>query len=157
IVFSVTAHDVHIRDVYFSGAGADEIPPLKKAALSLSGQNYSRTGLSAEERFDFLPVFLRRGYLKASFGDAQPKIAEDTAQETTVDVTSPVEPGKQYKLTEMGWAGNSSFTTEELQGLVQSQKGQPANAIQLDEDLKQIQKLYGTRGLMAAELKPVPE
>jgi outer membrane protein assembly factor BamA len=35
--------------------------------------------------------------------------------------------------------------------------GQPANPIRLDEDLKVVLELYGTRGYMAASVQPIPE
>ena len=35
--------------------------------------------------------------------------------------------------------------------------GQPANAVQLDSDIEALKKLYGTRGYMAASIRPDPE
>jgi outer membrane protein assembly factor BamA len=157
IVFTVKAHDIYIRDVNFPGASAAELPALQTAARPMQGQEYERSAMQVNARLSFLPVYLQRGYLKASFGEAEPKIVQDGAQETTVDVAIPVNPGEQYKLTGIEWSGNSTFPAEQLQSLVHLQTGQPANAVQLDEDLRQVKKLYGTRGRMAAVLRPVPQ
>ena len=59
--------------------------------------------LQAEK--NFLPVFLARGYLKAAVAEPQPKVAEETPEETLVDVTFPVTPGSQYKVTGVQLSG----------------------------------------------------
>lgn len=156
IVFSVTGPHIVVRNVEFSGAGSDELPALQEATRNLRGVEYSRTRARAHEEKDFLPVYLKRGYLKAAFSGSQAKVVEDTPEETTVDVTISVVPGKQYKFSTASWSGNSVFSADKLQPLLHLQSGQPANAVQLDEDLKAVQGLYGTRGYMAVAIKPVP-
>ena len=157
ILFSVSAHTIHIRNTEFSGADAADLPLLAAAAKRLEGQEYARSRVGAEEKHGFLPIYLERGHLKASFGGAQPKIVKDGEQETVVDVTIPVEPGLQYKLTQIDWAGNSAFTSEQLQGLLQLKPGQVANAVLLDKDLVDVRRLYGTKGYMAPMIQPKPE
>jgi outer membrane protein insertion porin family len=119
--------------------------------------DYSRSMVLVNERLTFLPIYLQKGYLKASFGTPEPRILQDGGQETTVDVSVPVVPGEQYKLTGIEWSGNTSFTAEQLASLIQLQTGHPANAILLGEDLRQVKKLYGTQGRMAAGFEVIPE
>jgi outer membrane protein assembly factor BamA len=156
-VFTVSGPDIRIRDIYFTGAGTAEMPLLQAAARQLRSQEYIRSIVRVQADKNLLPVFLARGYLKASFGDAQAKVLPDSSARILVDVTFSVDPGRQYKLTEVQWSGNTLFPTEKLQPLLQLQTGQPANPIRLDEDLKAVQELYGTRGYMAASVQPVPE
>jgi outer membrane protein assembly factor BamA len=153
-VFTVTGPQIHIRDVAFAGAVAPELPLLEAAAKKLQGADFLRSILRAQEDKNFLPIYLRSGYLKAAFGDAQAKIVQDSPQETTVDVTFPVEPGRQYKLTEIGIQGYKSFSAETLKKLMHAEIGQPADAVQLDADIESMKKLYGTRGFMAVSIQP---
>jgi outer membrane protein assembly factor BamA len=95
--------------------------------------------------------------LKATFGDAQAKVAEGSPQETTVDVTFPVDPGRQYKLAGIEIGGYKSFSAETLKQLIHAEMGQPANAVQFDTDIESMKKLYGTRGFMAVNIQPYPE
>jgi outer membrane protein assembly factor BamA len=156
-VFTVAGPQIHIRNIAFEGAGEAELPLLESAAKKLLGADFSRSKLRTQEDKNFLPIYLQRGYLKATFGDAQAKVVEGTPQETTVDVTFPVDPGRQYKLTAFEIAGNKSFSAEALQKLTHAQPDQPANAVQLDADVEAMKKIYGTRGFMAVNIQPDPE
>jgi outer membrane protein assembly factor BamA len=131
---------------------------LEAAAGKLQNSDFSRSILRAQEDKDFLPIYLQRGYLKAAFGDAQAKVVvQDNSQDTRVDVTFPVDPGRQYKLTALDLAGNKVFPTDRLRPLIHIQLNQPANAVQLDTDIEAMKKLYGSRGYMAASVQPEPE
>jgi len=150
-VYKVTLHPVIIRHIDFPGAATAEVPALEAAAKPLSGKDYVRSAMRPQEQFNFLPVYLSRGYLKANFVDAQAKVAGDGPQ-TTVDVSFPVRPGIQYRLTGIEWSGNAVFPSDQLQKLVQLKVGEPANAVQLATDIEAVQKLYGTKGYLAAQV-----
>jgi outer membrane protein assembly factor BamA len=153
-VFSVTGPQIHIGDVAFAGVGESELSLLVAAAKKLKGADFSRSILRTQEDKNFLPIYLQRGYLKATFGDAQAKVVKDTPEETTVDVSFPVDPGRQYKLTAVILEGHKSFSAENLKPLIHAEIGEPANAVQLDTDIEAIKKLYGTRGFMAVSIQP---
>jgi outer membrane protein insertion porin family len=152
-VYKINFHPVIIRNMDFPGAASAELPPLEAAAKPLSGKDYLRTAMRPQEHLNFLPVYRSRGYLKANFTDAQAKIASDGAQ-TLVDVSFPVTPGIQYKLTGIEWAGNAVFPSDQLQKLLRIKNGEAANAVQLDQDIEAVQKLYGTKGYLAAQVRP---
>ena len=156
-IFTVSGPQIHIRNVAFAGAGASELPVLEDAAKKLQDADFSRSRLRTQEDKNFLPLYLQRGYLKATFGDAQAKVVQDSPQETIVDVTFPVDPGRQYKLTAVDLTGNKVFPTEALRTLIHAPLNQPANAVQLDTDIEAMKKLYGTRSYMAARIQPDPE
>jgi outer membrane protein assembly factor BamA len=156
-VFTVTGPQIHIRNIAFAGAGTSELPLLEAAAKKLQGADFFRSILRTQEDKNFLPIYLQRGYLKATFGDAQAKIVQDTPQEITVDVAFPVDPGGQYKLTELVLAGYKSFPVDTLRALIHAEIDQPANAVQLNTDIDAMKKLYGTRGFMAVSIQPDPE
>ena len=156
-VFTVTGPQIHIRNIAFAGAGPSELPLLEAAAKKLQGADFLRSILRTQEDKNFLPIYLQRGYLKATFGDAQAKVVQDTPQEITVDVAFPVDSGGQYKLTELVLAGYKSFPVDTLRALIHAELNQPANAVQLNTDIEAMKKLYGTRGFMAVSIQPDPE
>ena len=108
-----------------------------------------------------LPVYYARGYLKAQFGEPQPKVVKQPAAEnedgprnqTVVDVIYAVTPGLQYKLKNVDWSGNKEFPADTLQKMVRAEPGQPANTIRLSDNLKDIQKLYGSHGFVTTTIK----
>ncbi len=156
--YSISGAPITIHKVSFSGAAAAELPLLAAAARRMSGQDYSRSRLTLDADKDFLPVFLQHGYLKASVGAPQPKVVEETADETQVDVTFTVTPGLQYKLSGIELSGNTNvFPPEKLRELIHLQPGEPANAVQAGQDVEDLKKLYGTRGYMGVQIQPTPE
>ncbi len=155
-VYRISFRPVLVRNMQFPGAAPAEVPALQEVAKPLAGQDYLRTKMRVQERLNFLPVYQARGYLKAQFSDAQAKVAEDGPQ-TLVDVSFPVTPGLQYKLTDIQWAGNVAFPADKLQALIHLKTGEPANAVQLGDDLQEVQKLYGTKGYLFARVEPTPE
>lgn len=154
--YRVNLHPVLVRGMDFSGASPAELPALQAAAKPLSGQDYLRSKMRVQERLNFLPVYRSLGYLKAQFADAQAKVGDDSAT-TLVDVNFPVTPGPQYRLRQIEWAGNTVFPAEKLQESIHLKPNEPANAVQLERDLDQVQKLYRTKGYLLAKVISVPE
>jgi outer membrane protein assembly factor BamA len=160
--FSVAGRRVTIRDVRFEGADPSLLPLLKTAARALSGTEYSRNAIRAKAEESFMRFYLQRGYLKATLGDPEAKVVKSTEEkgdtkneieETQVDVIFHPNPGSRYKLADLTLSGNKVIPTEALRKLVRAQVGEPVNVIEMEDDLKGLQHLYGTRGYMAAEIK----
>lgn len=156
---------IHIRKIEFTGAAADDLPALEAAGQRLPDHEYSRSRLAQLVQQRLLPVYHERGYLKAEFGPPQPKVVKQPAAEnedgprnqTVVDVTFAVRPGLQYKLKSLEWSGNHEFPTDTLQKMVRAETGQPANTVRLGDELKGVQKLYGSRGFITATITPEPQ
>ena len=155
-VYKINLRAILVRNMDFPGAEPSEVPALQAVAKQLAGQEYLRTKMQMQEKLNFLPVYLARGYLKASFSDAQAKVGADGA-ETLVDVSFPVASGRQYRLTAIAWAGNRVFPDGQLQDLIHLKNGDPANAVQLQDDLDEVHKLYGTKGYLFAHADASPE
>lgn len=161
IVYRVADVLIQIRDVNFIGAGDAELTTLKAASQRVRDTEYSRTVLTALVQHQLTPVYLSRGFLKASFGPPQTKIVKKPSAEneegprnlTIVDVTFAVTPGDQYKLKGLEWSGNHEFSTDVLQKMVRAQNGEIANTVRLADNLRDIQKLYGSRGFVTATIK----
>ncbi len=165
INYHVTDVLIRVRNIEFTGAAAADVPALEAAGRRLPDHEYSRSRLNLLVQHQLLPVYYERGYLKAQFGEPQPKVVKQPAAETedgprnqtVVDVTFAVRPGQQYKLKSLEWSGNHEFPTDTLQKMVRAEPGQPANTVRLGDNLKDIQKLYGSRGFIAATIKPEAE
>lgn len=165
IVYRVSEVLIQIRNVEFTGAAESELPALKEAARRVFDREYSRSVLNALVEHQLLPVYYTRGYLKAAFGEPQPKVIKKPGTDsdegprnlTIVDVVFPVTPGRQYKIKTLEWSGNQVFPADVLQKMVRSQPGEIANTVRIGDNLKDIQKLYGSRGYVTATIKPEME
>jgi len=160
IQYHVTDVLIRVRKIEFTGAAEADLPALEAAGQRLPDHEYSRSRLNQLVERQLLPVYYARGYLKASFGEPQPKVVKQPSAEnedgprnqTVVDVTFAVTPGQQYKLKGMDWSGNHEFPTDTLQRMVRAELGVPANTVRLADNLKDIQKLYGSRGLITTTI-----
>lgn len=155
-IYKVNFHSIVMRSFEFPGAAESQVPALESAAKTLSGQDFLRSRVKVISEKDLLPVYLAQGYLKAGFDDAQAKVAQDGPQ-TLVDVSIPVKPGPQYKLADLQWAGNTVFSSDKLLPLVKLKPGELANAVELNKDIEDIHKLYGTKGYLFAHVDPTLE
>jgi len=164
ILYRVADVLIQIRNVEFVGAGEAELPALTAASKRVFEREYSRTVLRSLVEKQLLPVYYSRGYLKASFGDPQPKVVkqpsaandEGPRNPTIVDVSFPVTPGQEYKLKSLQWSGNQAIPTETLAKMVRLEPDQPANMVRLNDSLAEIQKLYGSKGYVTSMITPQP-
>jgi outer membrane protein assembly factor BamA len=150
--FTVTGLHITIQNIAFSGADAAELPLLAAAARRLQGAEYVLPTLRTMADKNFLPVFRERSYLKAAIGDPQAHVVSTEDEHVLVDVTFPVHPGKQYKVSGLEMAGCKAIPADTLRSLIHVKAGETANAVQLEKDLEAVKQLYGTRGYVAANV-----
>jgi outer membrane protein insertion porin family len=152
---------IRIRHIDFTGAGTEESPLLQAAAEKLSDRDYYRALLNTFIQQSVLPVYHARGYLKAKCGTPALHVDKNAVAETNndkqavtlVDIVIPIAAGLQYKLTGWTWSGNNNIPADNLQALLHTEIGQPANTVQLEEDLHAVQQLYGSRGYVTTTVK----
>ena len=165
INYSVSDVLIRIRKVEFTGSSTSELSLLETAAQRLGDREYSRSRMSDFVEHQLLPIYHARGYLKASFGLPQPHVVQspktensgEARNETFVDVMLAVNPGQQYTLNRLEWAGNRAIPTETLQSLISAKPGQPANTVRLADGLQEVKTLYGARGYINCSIKVEPQ
>jgi outer membrane protein assembly factor BamA len=162
IVYKVADVVIQIRNVEFTGASEAELPALTAAARRVFDREYSRSVLHALIEKQLLPVYYSRGYLKAAFGEPQPKVVKQPSAAnddgprnlTVVDVVFPVTPGQEYKLKSLECSGNEQISADTLQKMIRAEPGKPANTTRLGDNIRDVQKLYGSKGYVTASIAP---
>jgi Surface antigen variable number repeat len=160
IVYRVVGIAMRIRNLDFPGATPEQTAFLTNAVHKLVGVEYSRLSLATVAKFDLVPLFRERGYLKVAFAPSSAHAVTPTEgealdeNETEVDASLPVTPGKQYLVSGVTWKGTSAIPTDEASHLFHLGSGQPANAVRLEQDAAMLVKIYRSRGYMLAEIKP---
>jgi outer membrane protein insertion porin family len=157
LVYRIEATPIQIRELQFPGALPEDLPDLQAAAKSqLAGKDYGRTLVNAVAAIDFRDAYIHRGFLQAEVGTAIPTPVPDSKDPILIDVSVPVTPGPQFKVSAYTWTGNKALAADTLQKLLKVGPGQPANPLELAQDLRAVHKLYSTHGYMreTAELKP---
>jgi outer membrane protein assembly factor BamA len=154
--FGVDNVRLRVQKASIEGASPADLVALQPKLDRLENREYSRVALGAFADKELLPYYFARGYLKASFAPPLPKVAEQTEDDTLVNVTLPLTQGRIYQLTGIEWSGNRNIPSEQLQNLFHFSINQPANAVQLDSALREVEQLYGTHGYVKASVKPIP-
>jgi outer membrane protein assembly factor BamA len=169
--YRVEEVSIRIQSVEFPGASPQQVSLLETAARKLTGAEYGRSTLAAAAKFDFLPVYLQRGYLKAVFAPSSARVLPQpsstssspsvtdapSAGEVQVDAIVPVTPGNVYLASGVDVKGNSAIGIDQIMPLLHLTPGQPANAVRLLRDLEVLSKLYRSRGYMTVQVKPDPQ
>ncbi len=175
IEYRVAEITTSIRNVEFPGASPDQTVFLERAAHTLLDVEYFRSKLTAVAQFDFLPLYLKRGYLRATFGPSEARVVtgggektEDTKTEEAktedpnpkdieVDVILPVTPGKVYSVSGVAWKGNSAITSDEAAHVFHLAVDHPVDAVRVMTDAESLINLYHSRGYMTAEVRPAAQ
>jgi outer membrane protein assembly factor BamA len=169
--YRVEEVSIRIQSVEFPDASPQQVSLLQTASRKLTGAEYGRSTLAAAAKFDFLPVYLQRGYLKAAFAPSSARVlpqpsstsssasATDapSAAEVQVDAIVPVTPGNVYLASGVDVKGNAAIGIDQIMPLLHLTPGQPANALRLLRDLEDLKKLYRSRGYMTVQVKPDPQ
>ncbi|HYL16552.1 MAG TPA: POTRA domain-containing protein [Terriglobales bacterium] len=157
-LYSVEGTDITVRNVDFPGANPAQLPALREVAKKeIEESEYLRSKLAAIDKVAIRPVYLKQGYLKVAFGDAQPELVSTSPTETIVDVKLPVQEGQQYRLASIIWTGSGIIPAEKLQPLIHGVANQPADAVRLEKDFQAVRQLYGARGYVKARVTSQPE
>jgi outer membrane protein assembly factor BamA len=157
LVYRIEATPIKIRELQFPGALPEDLPDLQAAAKTqLTGKDYGRALVNTVAAIDFRDACIYRGFLQVEVGAAIPTPVPDSKDPILIDVRVPVTPGPQFKVSVYTWTGNKALSADTLRKLLKIEPDQPANPLELTQNLRAIHKLYGTHGYMreSAELKP---
>lgn len=155
-VFTIDGLNMRIRRVDFPGAPEDDGPMLGQTARLLIDKPYQRSVVRSFADASIRPLYLKRGFLRVTFGDAHVEVLNADTRAPEVAVKIPVIPGAQYRISQIEWAGNKAFYPEDLEAAVKLKTGSIADAIQLEADLHQVQALYGAKGYLRAATEVTP-
>jgi outer membrane protein insertion porin family len=150
IAYTVSGVNVTIRKLEFPGASDADLPRLEAAGKQLLGADYLQSRMRTVAAMDLRPVYLQQGYLQAEFGDPAPAITSSKDADFEITVRQPVAPGPQFHVGDIQLTGTQGFSADQLAKALHLQPGQLADVVQLQKDLDEIRKLYGTRGYMKA-------
>ena len=112
---------------------------IRDSSSEKLGRDYSVMELADFTHAELLPIYQRRGYLRATFSHPQTEPA--SSPENAVTVRLDVEEGRCYSLQEIRWEGNTALDSAKLQTLVHLKAGEPANLVQLKSDMNSVHAL----------------
>ena len=95
-----------------------------------------------------------RGYIDARIVDVTRETHQD-GKGIALTLTFMIDEGRQYTFDGISFEGNKIFSTEELEALIRSRRGQTVNAQRVQADLLRVSDLYFENGYIYNMITPV--
>jgi outer membrane protein insertion porin family len=154
MVFREVGVRLPVQKVDFTGVSKVDPALLQRAARPLLDQDYDSSFIRAFSQNSIASVYRQRGYLRAEFGEPEPRFAAISSASNAVAVSVPVAEGEQYRLKELSWSGQSVFPYAELEKKLHARVGNPIDAVELEQDILLLVLFYHPEGYLTAELTP---
>jgi outer membrane protein insertion porin family len=156
-LFSVEGPALRVCKINYVGARAIPEETLVQKSGGIFDNDYSRSFIAGFVESNLLPLYRERGYLRASF--APPKAKPDSTAdcEKGVGLTFYVDEGAIYVWNKATWEGNTTLSAQELDAALAMKPREIANAVKIQKGLKAIQKAYGRKGYLEAQIRAVPD
>jgi len=93
-----------------------------------------------------------RGYIRARVVDITRDYTTDANGDESVRIVFQIDEGGLYTFEGVDFKGNYVFSTEQLESVIRSKKGQFVNAQRLEMDLQNVQSLYQDNGYIFSQI-----
>jgi outer membrane protein insertion porin family len=156
ISFYVDGLRMPVRSVNFENAPNLTQENRDHLAHLLINSDYERSIAELTIRQSMEPIYQRIGYLRAKVALPTMKTLSETSERIDIALTYTIDEGKQYKISSLRWMGNTSVQTADLQKTLKLGPGSVADLIELRDNLRAAEKLYGKQGMLRANVEPKP-
>jgi outer membrane protein insertion porin family len=114
------------------------------------GGRYSRPLLQAD-RENVKRFYNDRGYIQAEVFEPQLEFSEDKQR---LNISLTVYEGEQFRVSEIGFSGNTVFSDKELREKLKIEVGDPVGRSTLGDDVQTLTEMYTERGYALASVVP---
>ncbi|HHZ83225.1 MAG TPA: outer membrane protein assembly factor BamA [Nitrospirales bacterium] len=97
-------------------------------------------------------MYANKGFLNAKVGMPDVVLSDD---KEWFHITFPVSEGEEYQVGELEFTGNEEFTDEELKATLEAKSGDVFQRKVMREEVERITDLYGSKGYVFADAKPL--
>jgi outer membrane protein assembly factor BamA len=157
LLFTVKGAHIPVCSIHFPGASAVPEAELIKAAQPLFKNDYSQKDTMTFLPFNLLPLYRRKGHLRAEFQPPSATLETGAQCPGGVNVTIPVSEGASYRWAKSVWDGNDKLPIEDLATALGMNPGDLADGTKIDSGLKNVGKAYGKRGFLTPTIQSSAE
>jgi outer membrane protein insertion porin family len=148
---------VRIREIDFVGNKDIKDSSLRRRMKENKGGGFFsfilKGGSYKEEKFEddaqnLIDYYRDRGYVRAQVGQPELKTLEDSADRQTrwVQLQVPITEGKQYKIGDFKFEGNTVAKPEGLRPLFKVDAGETYSQKKIKKGIEKVQEVYGAGG-----------
>jgi outer membrane protein assembly factor BamA len=158
MLYRVADVDIRIVKVELPEASPEMQSEASVAAKQITGQVYDRVAVKRFIDHNLRNIYLRHGYLKATFGAPDIKVLpEANRSAVNVSILVPVNAGHAYKAHDVRWSGNKAMLAESLDPYLHLLPGVTVDGVRLKEDVDWLRYHYAALGYlhMLLDVNPV--
>lgn len=155
-IFSVSGIPLPICTLHFPGAKNLSEARLIESSKPLIGNDYSNKFVSLFAAKTLFSLYREAGQLRAAFSPPLAKPEATATCKSGVDLSIPVDEGLVYNWGKAEWTGSTALSAQELDAVLNMPAGEPANGIKFDKATKEVQKAFGRKGYLLADLRSAP-
>jgi len=160
LVFQITENDkISISKIEFQGNSRFTNNALK-GQLSLKAKSLLNDGAFQEakliaDREAVVKYYRDRGYIDAAVRDVTRTVIDD-GKGANLLLTFMIDEGSEFRFAGVTFEGNVIFSTEQLNKLITSKKGEIINMTRLEMDLQRVADLYFENGYIFNSITRAP-
>lgn len=152
LLFTVKGARIPVCSLHFPGASAVREADLIQASREVLNADYSKKDIATFAPIKLLPLYRRRGLLRAEFQSPTVTLENSAQCPSGVSVTIPVEEGAVYSWSGSEWNGNEKLTVDELAAALGMNPDEIADGLKIEKGLKEVRRAYARRGYLAAQV-----
>ncbi|MCU1285193.1 MAG: hypothetical protein JWO13_1543 [Acidobacteriales bacterium] len=160
VQFRAVDLEVKVARFAVSGASSGLARELDAEGKRMIGLTYNRGTLNKFIEKNLRSVYLKRGYLRASFAspviDVLPAAPAGNSALVEVAISVPVMEGLAYRLGAMQWTGNKAVSAADLQSSLRAAPGQTVDGSALSRGENAIRAQYARLGYLHMLLTSEP-
>ncbi len=150
--YLIVGVDLPLCRVVFHGAAAVDAEELEGRIGVLVGKPYTRASLTDSIALNLMPLYGRKGYLRAAFAEPKSALSRSPDCRGGVEAAVTVTEGSPYRLGDLTWTGNSAFESPQLTARLGLEPGAVVDTLRLDGGLKKISEDHARLGLLEVRL-----
>ncbi len=156
MLYRVADADIRISKVELVGGSPAMQAEASTAAKKIEGLVYNRATIRKFIDHNLRNVYLKHGYLRATFATPEIKVLPADGSSTNVELNIPVTENGTYKLHSIRWIGNKAIASNALDTFINDSIGTPLDGTHLTKELDAIRTKYATFGYLHMTLTPKP-
>jgi outer membrane protein assembly factor BamA len=157
MTYRVADVEIKIAKIELAGASPEMQTEAENTAKQITGLIYNRATVKRFIDRNLRNVYLKLGYLRATFATPETTVLPDSAgNKTSIAINIPVIEGRIYKAGGLRWTGNRAMLSESLSPYLHLTQGTIVDGVQLAKDVNKLRTHYASLGYLRMTLTPRP-
>jgi len=153
--FRVDEETLDLASLEFRDSLAQNDRSIHSQLSDIVGAKYSRSALVLFEFEQVRPLYISRGFMRATFGAPNVHVVT-SAGHSAVAAVVPIDPGPVFTWRVPTWTGSTVFSQLELAAMIPLHDGDVADGMKIERGWQAVEDAYAARGYLDVDLARTP-